>query len=191
MAAAGPTSSRPSFPSPTPRPTAHRCGGQPRGPALGLPHGSLPRDPRGPAREYRGADTRDSYLNPILAYGVEALVERAARSGLDGFIVPDYPDDEPELGLAEKCAAAGLALVPLIAPTTSIDRASALAAASASPFLYVVLRLGVTGRKTELGNASLERLAALKTRTASTSPPASGCARGRRSRPWAVLSTAR
>ncbi|MGA2547238.1 MAG: tryptophan synthase subunit alpha [Rectinemataceae bacterium] len=106
-----------------------------------------------------------SYLNPILAYGVEALVERAARSGLDGFIVPDYPDDEPELGLAEKCAAAGLALVPLIAPTTSIDRASALAAAGSSPFLYVVLRLGVTGRKTELGNASLERLAALKTRT--------------------------
>ena len=91
-----------------------------------------------------------SYLNPILAYGVEALVERAARSGLDGFIVPDYPDDETELGLAEKCAAAGLALVPLIAPTTSIDRASALASAGASPFLYVVLRLGVTGRKTVL-----------------------------------------
>ena len=68
-----------------------------------------------------------SYLNPILAYGVDAMVERAARSGLDGFIVPDYPDDEPELGLAEKCAAAGLALVPLIAPTTSLERAAALA----------------------------------------------------------------
>ena len=106
-----------------------------------------------------------SYLNPILAYGVEALVERAARSGLDGFIVPDYPDDEPELGLAEKCASAGLALVPLIAPTTSLERAAALAASTASPLLYVVLRLGVTGRKTELDAASLERLAELKTRT--------------------------
>ncbi len=106
-----------------------------------------------------------SYLNPILAYGVDALVERAARSALDGFIVPDYPDDEPELGLAEKCAAAGLALVPLIAPTTSLERAAALAQASASPFLYVVLRLGVTGRKTELDAPSLERLAVLKART--------------------------
>ncbi len=106
-----------------------------------------------------------SYLNPILAYGVDAMVERAARSGLDGFIVPDYPDDEPELGLAEKCAAAGLALVPLVAPTTSLERAAALASGGDSPFLYVVLRLGVTGRKTELDSASFERLAALKEKT--------------------------
>ncbi len=106
-----------------------------------------------------------SYLNPILAYGVEAMVARAARSGLDGFIIPDHPDDEDEFGLAEKCAAAGLALVPLIAPTTSLERAAGLASASASPFLYVVLRLGVTGRKTVLDGPSLDRLAALKERT--------------------------
>lgn len=106
-----------------------------------------------------------SYINPLLAFGIEALVERAAASGLDGFIVPDYPDDESELRLAEKCSSAGLALVPLIAPTTSLRRAEALAAASTSPFLYVVLRLGVTGRKTELDASSLERLAALKAAT--------------------------
>ena len=106
-----------------------------------------------------------SYLNPLLAYGIDALVARMARAGLDGLIVPDYPDDEDELELREKCAAAGLALVPLIAPTTSYERAQALAAASASPFLYIVLRLGVTGRKTELDAASLERLASLKART--------------------------
>ncbi len=106
-----------------------------------------------------------SYINPLLAYGIDKLVERAARSGLDGLIVPDYPDDEPELALGEKCAAAGLALVPLVAPSTSLERAAALAAGSASPFLYVVLRLGVTGRRTELDEASLERLAALKERT--------------------------
>jgi tryptophan synthase alpha chain len=106
-----------------------------------------------------------SYLNPILAYGIEALLDRCVRSGLDGLIVPDYPDDEGELALAEKCAAAGLALVPLIAPTTSLERAALLAAATASSLLYVVLRLGVTGRKTQLDEASLERLAALRERT--------------------------
>jgi tryptophan synthase alpha chain len=106
-----------------------------------------------------------SYLNPLLAFGIEALVERAAKSGLDGFIVPDYPDDEPELDLAEKCTSAGLALVPLITPTTSIKRAEELAAATNSPFLYVVLRLGVTGRKTELDSSSFERLATLKAST--------------------------
>jgi tryptophan synthase alpha chain len=106
-----------------------------------------------------------SYLNPLLAYGIDALVERMSGSGLDGLIVPDYPDDEPELALAEKCSKGGLALVPLIAPTTSYGRAEALAAASASPFLYAVMRLGVTGRRTELDAASLDRLSSLKART--------------------------
>jgi tryptophan synthase alpha chain len=106
-----------------------------------------------------------SYLNPLLAYGIDALVDRMSHAGLDGFIVPDYPDDEPELALAEKCSDKGLALVPLIAPTTSYERAEALAAASASPFLYVVTRLGVTGRKTELDGASIERLRSLRERT--------------------------
>jgi tryptophan synthase alpha chain len=106
-----------------------------------------------------------SYLNPLLAYGVDALVDRMSKAGLDGLIVPDYPDDEPELALAEKCAVSGLALVPLIAPTTSYERAQGLAAASSSPFLYIVMRLGVTGRKTELDAASLDRLASLKALT--------------------------
>jgi tryptophan synthase alpha chain len=106
-----------------------------------------------------------SYLNPLIAYGIDALAGFMRGAGLDGLIVPDYPDDEPEPDLAGACASAGLALVPLIAPTTSLERAEALAAASASPFLYVVLRLGVTGRKTELDAASLERLRALRART--------------------------
>jgi tryptophan synthase alpha chain len=103
-----------------------------------------------------------SYLNPLLAYGIDALIARMRKAGLDGLIVPDYPDDEDELALAEKCAAAGLALVPLIAPTTSYKRAQNLAAATGSPFLYVVNRLGVTGRKTELDSPSIARLSRLK-----------------------------
>jgi tryptophan synthase alpha chain len=106
-----------------------------------------------------------SYLNPLLAYGIDALVERMRGSALDGLIVPDYPDDEPELELAEKCSAQGLALVPLIAPTTSLERARGLAEASESPFLYVVLRLGVTGRKTEVDAQAIERMAELKRAT--------------------------
>jgi tryptophan synthase alpha chain len=106
-----------------------------------------------------------SYVNVLYAYGIDEIVARAAASGIDGFIVPDYPDDETELGLAGKCADAGLALVPLVAPTTSLDRAAFLAAASASPFLYAVTRLGVTGRKTELDAESLERFEALRERT--------------------------
>src|SRR6266403_1801482 len=35
-----------------------------------------------------------SYLNPLLAFGVERLAQRAARAGVAGFIVPDQPRDE-------------------------------------------------------------------------------------------------
>ncbi|MEI6386432.1 MAG: tryptophan synthase subunit alpha [Spirochaetota bacterium] len=106
-----------------------------------------------------------SYLNPLLAFGIDAILDRAAKEGFDGFIVPDYPDDEPELDLEAKCAARGLALVPLIAPATSLIRARALAAASSSPFVYAVTRLGVTGRKTELAEEALARLRELRQAT--------------------------
>lgn len=106
-----------------------------------------------------------SYLNPILAFGAGAFVQEAAALGVDGLIVPDCPEDEPEPPLRELCAAAGLAFIPLIAPGTSLERAAALAAASPSPLLYVVLRAGVTGRRTELGAEALERLAALREAT--------------------------
>jgi len=106
-----------------------------------------------------------SYVNPLLAHGIEAIVGRIADAGLDGLIVPDWPDDEPELALGERCAAAGLALVPLIAPSTTLDRAEALAKASSSPFIYAVTRLGVTGRRTQLEESALERLAKLRDKT--------------------------
>jgi len=106
-----------------------------------------------------------SYLNPILAYGPAALVERAARGGIDGFIVPDCPDDEREPDLRGLCALAGLAFVPLVAPLTSLERARELAEASLSPFIYVVTRLGVTGRRTDLDQAGLERLTRLQAAT--------------------------
>lgn len=106
-----------------------------------------------------------SYLNPMLAYGPEALIERAARAGIDGFIVPDCPDDEPEPDLRSMCARSGLAFVPLIAPATSLERARELAEASLSPFLYVVTRLGVTGRRTDLDEAGLTRLTRLREAT--------------------------
>lgn len=102
-----------------------------------------------------------SYLNPLLAHGIDAIVTRIADLGLDGLIVPDWPDDEPELGLGEKCEKAGLALVPLIAPSTSLDRAKRLALASSSPFVYAVARLGVTGRRTDFETRMLERFSAL------------------------------
>ena len=57
------------------------------------------------------------YANMVLAAGPEAFALRAAAAGAAGLIVPDLPYDEAgELRAA--CDAEGLALVPLVAPTT-------------------------------------------------------------------------
>lgn len=99
-----------------------------------------------------------SYLNPLLSFGLERFAEFCVNKGLDGAIIPDCPDDEPEYDVPGILARAGLASVPLIAPSTSPARARDLAAASSSPFVYAVLRMGVTGRKTELDGSVRARL---------------------------------
>ncbi len=106
-----------------------------------------------------------SYLNPLLAFGIERLAGYMVRNGLDGVIVPDCPEDEPEYRLPEIMADSGLAFVPLIAPSTGAARARELAARSSSPFIYAVMRLGVTGRATQITGEACERLAALRDAT--------------------------
>lgn len=84
-----------------------------------------------------------SYLNPLLAFGYEALAARAAEAGVAGFIVPDLPFEESE-PLAAPLAAAGLALVQLVTPATPAERLKRLCSASTG-FVYAVTRTGITG----------------------------------------------
>jgi tryptophan synthase alpha chain len=83
------------------------------------------------------------YYNPILNYGLAEYARDCHEAGVDGLIVPDLPLEEAD-ALAAACAQHGLALVYLVAPTTSEARLARLAAAT-SGFLYVVSRLGTTG----------------------------------------------
>jgi tryptophan synthase alpha chain len=107
-----------------------------------------------------------SYLNPIVAYGEKKIIDELLSIGADGFIIPDCPVEERESSFIQRCNDASLAFVPLVAPSTEPSRMCALAAATRSPFVYAVLRLGVTGRKTELGDEELSYLAAVKKYTA-------------------------
>jgi tryptophan synthase alpha chain len=88
------------------------------------------------------------YANMVFAPGAEAFVERLARSGACGLIVPDLPLEESS-GLREACDARGLALVPLVAPTTTPERLRAIGA-SARGFLYTVSVVGTTGERETL-----------------------------------------
>jgi tryptophan synthase alpha chain len=106
------------------------------------------------------------YANMVFAPGVEAFVERLARTGACGLIVPDLPQGEgPEV--LEACEAAGLALVPLVAPTTTPERLAAIGE-RAQGFLYTVSVVGTTGERRTLGESFAEVVARAK---AATSAP--------------------
>lgn len=97
------------------------------------------------------------YSNMVFAPGADAFVERAARSGLSGLIVPDLPPEEADAILAA-CSEHGIALVPLVAPTTTDERL-ALVGARAQGFLYTVSVVGTTGERVALSDRFAEIVA--------------------------------
>jgi tryptophan synthase alpha chain len=104
------------------------------------------------------------YANMVLAPGAEAFVERLARSGASGLIVPDLPLGEaPEV--LEACESHGVALVPLVAPTTTAERLGEIGS-RARGFLYTVSVVGITGERESLADAFAEIVARAKSATA-------------------------
>jgi tryptophan synthase alpha chain len=100
------------------------------------------------------------YMNPIERMGAAAFAKSLDESGLCGTIVPDLPLEEAG-PLREALAARGLDLVPLVAPTTPIERARKIAQ-KARGFVYYVSVTGVTGARASLPEDLVERLAALR-----------------------------
>jgi tryptophan synthase alpha chain len=88
------------------------------------------------------------YANLVFAAGAEAFAQRLADHGISGLIVPDLPLEEAPDVLAA-CDAVGVALVPLVAPTTPDDRLGAIGA-RARGFLYTVSSMGTTGERSAL-----------------------------------------
>lgn len=89
------------------------------------------------------------YSNMVLAQGgVEAFARRVLEVGAAGAIVPDLPLEEAE-PVREAFAGVGLALVPLVAPTTPVERRAQICAV-AQGFIYVVSTVGTTGERDEL-----------------------------------------
>lgn len=89
-----------------------------------------------------------TYYNPIHRIGEADFCRRAVASGFGGLIVPDIPLEESE-SLRTAAGAAGLAWVPLVAPTSSPERVARICA-TCTGFVYAVSTLGVTGTRAEL-----------------------------------------
>jgi tryptophan synthase alpha chain len=88
------------------------------------------------------------YANPIFARGLERFADAVLDAGASGLIVPDLPLEEASDTLAA-CDARGLALVPLVAPTTPDERLARIGA-QARGFLYTVSVTGTTGERSSL-----------------------------------------
>lgn len=101
------------------------------------------------------------YSNMVLAHGGAKEFARLARAaGAAGVIVPDLPLGEAE-DVREACTAEGLAMVPLVAPTTSAERRARICAV-ARGFVYVVSTVGTTGERAEVPASLAELVAATK-----------------------------
>ena len=83
------------------------------------------------------------YYNPILRYGVERFAREAKDAGADGLIVPDLPPEEAA-DMKRACEANSLALVFLVAPTSTDKRLRKIADATQG-LSYLVSLTGVTG----------------------------------------------
>ena len=84
-----------------------------------------------------------SYLNPLLAFGLDELAIKAEAVGVAGFIVPDLPYEE-SLTLYDTLRQRGIDLIPLVTPATPQDRLGMICARSGG-FVYAVTMTGTTG----------------------------------------------
>ena len=101
-----------------------------------------------------------TYLNPMLAEGVDRFLDDAARSGVSAFIVPDLPVDEADDWVGA-CRARHLASVLLAAPNSSEERLRRIAE-EAEGFVYCVSTFGVTGSRQQLSSSAESLVASLR-----------------------------
>lgn len=115
-----------------------------------------------------------TYFNPLLQLGVEQLLELLKPTPIKALLIVDLPAGE-EAEWESTLHSAGYPLIPLLSPTTSLERAQELLESRPDPgpsapfaqrFAYVVARLGVTGTASATDLAPVgERVKALQSIT--------------------------
>jgi len=101
-----------------------------------------------------------SYLNPLLAFGLDKLPEAAVKAGVSGFIIPDLPYEE-SADVRTAFDRAGVALVQMVTPVTPASRIKMLCAASQG-FVYAVTMTGTTGKAVAVPQDVLQYLDAVR-----------------------------
>ena len=101
-----------------------------------------------------------SYLNPLLAFGLERLPEVARAAGVSGFIIPDLPYEE-SADMRAALDRVGIALVQMVTPVTPDARLRMLCEASQG-FVYAVTMTGTTGKSVAVPDEVLDYMDRVK-----------------------------
>lgn len=107
------------------------------------------------------------YLNTFLSYGIEAALSQAASMGIEGFILPDLPQEYYQKHYKELFEKYGIKPVFFISPSTTTKRMQEVVAEEQA-FIYVLSRSATTGRDFSEKGIDLsyfERIKALQTST--------------------------
>jgi tryptophan synthase alpha chain len=100
------------------------------------------------------------YANMLLVRGAGEFARLLADAGAAGVILPDLPLEEAG-GIGEALDDAGIALVPLVAPTTPDERRRWICE-RAEGFVYVVSDTRVTGERDDLPDGLAQLVAAVR-----------------------------
>lgn len=87
------------------------------------------------------------YYNPLFVRGETDAAREVAAAGIDALLIVDLPIDE-SVALREACSVRNLGIIPLVAPTTKLDRIERIGTFANRypiPFVYYVSMTGVTG----------------------------------------------
>ncbi|MCM3362903.1 tryptophan synthase subunit alpha [Niallia sp. Sow4_A1] len=87
-----------------------------------------------------------TYLNPILAYGVEVFFQDCEKASINGLIVPDLPVEE-EVIIEKLAAKHHVEIIRLVTLTSPLERIENIAK-KGNGFLYAVTVNGITGSRT-------------------------------------------
>lgn len=101
-----------------------------------------------------------SYLNPLLAAGLDDLMPVLSSIGVAALVVPDLPFEESEL-VSAVASKHSIGVVQLVTPVTSVDRLEMVAGASQG-FTYAVTMTGTTGGEATIDMATMDYLERLR-----------------------------
>jgi tryptophan synthase alpha chain len=100
-----------------------------------------------------------TYINPLIHYGMDACLQDAAKSGVQGMLIVDLPPEH-----TNRCIQKwhGLDSIHMITPTTN-DRRLAIIQEGSGGFLYYVSVTGVTGTQSANATSILPHIQRIRT----------------------------